>query len=330
MIKYTCAVNTAAHVFYLSQFDFVFPDIQCAERLPCARGALHRTQHQAHKKNLGVLFKKEAKMKKLRIILSAILCAVFLTVGISANEAIPVRINGIDTEMGALLIGSTTYVPFDKANTALSGGSAIVTGSPEDMRSVSPFASIRARSGNCYIEAEGRYFGGSDSIVVSGMLYVPIRSIAKAYGSDVTWQSNTRSVDLTPAHRITHGEQFYDPDAVYWLSRIISAEAIGEPMDGKILVGNVILNRVASNNFPNSIYGVIFDRNYGVQFTPTANGTIYNTPSEDSIIAAKLCLDSYYLSRSALYFLNPAIATNFWVPANRPYLMTVGNHAFYS
>ncbi len=270
-------------------------------------------------------------MKKLRIILSALLCAALFTVGISAHESIPVRINGADTEMGALLIGSTTYVPFDKANEALSGGSATVTGSPEDMRSVSPFASISARSGNCYIEAEGRYFGGSDSIVVSGMLYVPIRSLAKAYSTDLVWQSDTRSVDLYSSDKkILPGDQFYDSDAVYWLSRIISAEAIGEPMAGKILVGNVILNRVASSEFPNSIYGVIFDRNYGVQFTPTANGTIYNTPSEESIIAAKLCLDSYYLSKNALYFLNPSLATNFWVPANRPYLTTVGNHAFYS
>lgn len=269
-------------------------------------------------------------MKKLRIILSAILCAAFLSVGIAAHEQIPVRINGTDAEMGALLIGSTTYVPFDRANEALSNNSAYISGTPAEMHSVSPFARVSARSGDCYIETEGRYFGGSESIVVSGMLYVPIRSIAKAYGSDVTWQSDTRSVDLSAGGRITHGDTFYDSDAVYWLSRIISAEAMGEPMEGKILVGNVILNRVASSQFPNTIYGVIFDRTHGVQFTPTVNGMIYNAPSDDSVIAAKLCLDSYYLSRNALYFLNPSIATNFWVPANRPYLTTVGSHSFYA
>lgn len=271
-------------------------------------------------------------MKKLRIILCALLGAALFSTGIAAREPIDIRLNGTDTEIGALLIGTTTYVPFDTANEALSFGTADISGTAEEMRALTPFASISARNGDCYLEAEGRYLGGSSVITVSGMLYVPIRSLAKAYNADVQWREETRSVDLYAAEgdSITHGNSFYDSEEVYWLSRIISAEASGEPMEGKILVGNVILNRVVSGDFPNTIYGVIFDRTHGVQFTPTMTGTIYNEPTEESIVAAKLCLDSYYISRAALYFLNPSIATNFWVPANRPYLTTVGNHAFYS
>lgn len=270
-------------------------------------------------------------MKIIRTVLSVLLVAAMLTLTMSANESIPVRIDGAGTEMGALLIGSTTYVPFDKANEIMSGGTATVSGSGQNMRSVSPFASISARSGDCYIEAEGRYFGGSNSIVVSGMLYVPIRSLAKAYGKDVTWQAETRSVDLTSTgEMLVHGEAYYKADDVYWLSRIISAEAGAEPMSGKIMVGNVIQNRVASREFPNNLYDVIFDRKWGVQFTPTANGMIYNAPTADSIVAAKLCLEGYSLSNTALYFLNPTLATNFWVPANRPYLTTIGSHDFYT
>ncbi len=275
-------------------------------------------------------------MKRLKKLASAAISAALMlslaSVSISAKEPIDVRLNGNNIEVGALLIGATTYVPFDSANDALSFGTAEITGSASEMRSVSPFSSIKAREGDCYLEAEGRYFGGSNSIVVSGMLYVPIRSLAKAYDTEVTWDAGTRSVDLhsSGSESITHGDSFYREDEVYWLSRIIHAESNGEPMNGKIMVGNVILNRVASEDFPNTIYSVIFDTEHGVQFTPTINGTIYNTPDEESIIAAKMCLDSYYISRTALYFLNPALATSFWVPNNRPYLTTIGNHDFYA
>jgi len=75
---------------------------------------------------------------------------------------------------------------------------------------------------------------------------------------------------------------------------------------------------------------VIFDRKYGVQFTPIANGTIYCAPDEDAVIAAKLCLEGYTLSEDILYFLNTSLATNFWVPQNRDYVMTISGHDFYS
>lgn len=76
----------------------------------------------------------------------------------------------------------------------------------------------------------------------------------------------------------------YNADDLYWLARIISAESRGESLDGKIAVGNVVLNRVASSDFPDTIYGVIFDDRWGGQFEPVRNGTIYQTPTEDSVL----------------------------------------------
>jgi len=278
--------------------------------------------------------KKEVLMKLLRKLCAVLTGIIIATVPVSAgasHENVSIRLDGSETKIGALLIGKTTYVPFDEANDALSDGTAEIMGDASDMTAVSPFATIRARENDCYLEANGRYFGSNGSIVISGMLYVPIRTLAKAYGADVIWDDSTRSVDLhRSGEALMHGDDYYKSDEVYWLSRIISAEAKGEPMDGKIMVGNVILNRVASKEFPDTIYGVIFDDEFGVQFTPTMNGSIYDTPTKDSIIAAKICLDGYYKSRDALYFLNPAWATNFWVPNNRPYLTTVGCHDFYA
>ena len=100
-------------------------------------------------------------------------------------------------------------------------------------------------------------------------------------------------------------------------------------MKGKIAVGNVVLNRVRSSAYPNTIYGVIFDKRYGIQFAPVANGTIYNSPTAESIIAAKICLEGYSISDRILFFMNPRIATNNWISKNRPYAFSIGNHDFY-
>lgn len=282
----------------------------------------------AAKRQKEVLMKN---FKKLTAILIGLCLAASPLNLCAAYESVDIRFDGADTEIGALLIGTTTYVPFDSANSTFSRNSAEITGSPSSMTAVSPFATVKASVDDCYIEAQGRYFGGSGCITISGMLYVPVRSLAKAYGADVKWDDATRSVDVYPSDTpILHGDDYYRSDEVYWLSRIISAEAKGEPLNGKIMVGNVILNRVASSQFPNTIYGVIFDDEFGVQFTPTLNGTIHQTPTPESTIAAKLCLDGYSLSKNAMYFLNPKWATNFWVPNNRPYLTTIGSHDFYA
>lgn len=107
-------------------------------------------------------------MKRLRILFAAFICLSMLASSIAAYEEIDIRLNGSDTEIGALLIGTTTYVPFDTANDVLSGGTAEIIGTAEELRAVTPFATISARDGSCYLEAEGRYLGGSNVISVSG------------------------------------------------------------------------------------------------------------------------------------------------------------------
>ncbi|HHX18647.1 MAG TPA: cell wall hydrolase [Clostridium sp.] len=122
----------------------------------------------------------------------------------------------------------------------------------------------------------------------------------------------------------------YNSDAVYWLSRIINAEAQGEPYEGKVAVGNVVLNRVNSPLFPNTIYGVIFEYYKGIpQFSPVADGTIYNTPSQSSIQAAKDSLDGARPAGDSLYFFNPSKSAGTWIVRNKQYFKRIGNHAFY-
>ena len=91
---------------------------------------------------------------------------------------------------------------------------------------------------------------------------------------------------------------------MYWLSRIICAEAGGESLAGQVAVGNVVLNRVDSDEFPNTIHEVIFDRKHAVQFEPVSNGTVYNEPTETSVQAAKLALQGVNTAGKSLYFFN--------------------------
>jgi N-acetylmuramoyl-L-alanine amidase len=192
--------------------------------------------------------------------------------------------------------------------------------------------SVSARAGDSYITANDRYFYSENPVMLIGSeIYVPILAITKALNSRWEWRPSESCFYIYSgdSRLLKSGAQVYNADEVYWLARIISAEAKGEPMKGKIAVGNVVLNRVRSAAYPNTIYGVIFDRKFGIQFAPVANGTIYQTPTVDSIIAAKICLEGYSLSDKILYFVNPVVAPGSWISKNRPYAFTVGNHVFF-
>ena len=182
-----------------------------------------------------------------------------------------------------------------------------------------------------YIEAAGRILYTPTGIKnISDRLFVPIRPLAAALSRNIEWDGESRSVIVSESSQVfATAKQFYNDTDLYWLSRIISAEARGEPFLGKIAVGNVVLNRKASASYPNTVYGVIFDRKHGTQFSPVSYGTIYNTPTYESIIAAKICLEGYSLSDEILFFVNPKYATSNWISNNRPFAFKIGSHWFY-
>ncbi len=117
---------------------------------------------------------------------------------------------------------------------------------------------------------------------------------------------------------------------LYWLSRIIHAEAGAESYNGKVAVGNVILNRVNSDLFPSTVKGVIFEYFQGIpQFSPVEEGTIYNNPSEESIQAARDALNGVRPVGSCTYFFNPDKSAGQWIVNNKTYVTRIGNHVFY-
>ncbi len=230
------------------------------------------------------------------------------------------------------LINSVTYVPlrkfcnlFDVCEISWNGATNTATVKTEHL-------TLYAQTGALYITANGRYFYTVEAILnLGGTLYVPIRPLTRAFNATLEWNASTRSSEITSSRGIPAASPAsYNENDVYWLSRIISAESGGEPFRGQIAVGNVVLNRVDSNAYPNTIYGVIFDRKHGTQFSPVASGSIYHKPTASSVIAAKLCLEGYTLSDEILFFYNPRIASSHWIDRARTYEFTIGNHRFYS
>lgn len=191
---------------------------------------------------------------------------------------------------------------------------------------------VRAPEDEFYIEANGRMLWCEYGVFTENdTLYIPLGKAAKAFGFDTTYVYEENTTYLTRQRSaVVSGEEYYDEEEVYWLSKIIHAEAQGEPFKGKLAVGNVILNRVESDEFPDTVYDVIFDDDHGVQFTPTINGAIEQEPGEESVIAAKLCLDDAVLSETILYFLNENIASSLWIPQNCKFVMAIGEHKFYA
>lgn len=272
-------------------------------------------------------------MKK-RILTAALTVALSLTTVCSAKAAttVDVHYNNWDMPITGYLKDGTTYVPIRQFFQLL-GGSWVTWNSAELSANVrgNANAAFYLGSRTAWIDSEKHQLPGR-SYSQDGIFYVPLRGIAEALDCGISYNSSLQRVTLTTKGSISQNtaDSSAYKDSVYWLARIIQAESGAEPYRGKLAVGNVILNRVASTDFPNSIYGVIFDRKNGVQFTPVANGTIYNTPSAESIRAAEECLAGTRVVGNCLYFFNPKTATKAsWIVQNCRYYTSIGDHDFY-
>lgn len=193
---------------------------------------------------------------------------------------------------------------------------------------------ITGEAGKCYIESGDRLIpcSKSDSSVTVrdyGVLCAPIEALMSAAGLRST-EIVGDEICIWGVPTFPEADDVYSYEDLYWLARIISAEARGEPFIGQLAVGTVVINRTRSDYYPDTIYKVIFDKVGGTQFTPASTGSVYREPTESSVIAAKLCLEGFSLDPNILFFFNSSIAAGSWITANREYTMTVGRHDFYS
>ena len=116
---------------------------------------------------------------------------------------------------------------------------------------------------------------------------------------------------------------FSDSD-VYLLARTIYAEGRGEPYTGQVAIGAVVLNRVRSNQFPNTISGVVYQKH---AFTAVSDGQINLTPNETAMKAARDAINGWDPTGGAIYYYNPAVATSSWI-FDRQTITVIGKHVF--
>jgi len=149
-------------------------------------------------------------------------------------------------------------------------------------------------------KAAVKYFQRNNGLTADGIVGT---QTAKALGMNLSTKSNT---DL------------------YNLAKCIHAEARGEPYTGQVAVGAVILNRVASSKFPNTIYGVIYQP---YAFTCVADGQINLEPNQTAYNAARDALNGWDPTYGALYYYNPNTATSSWI-WSRKVVVSIGKHNF--
>ncbi len=247
-----------------------------------------------------------------------------------SHERLNVSVSGKALNVMGLTINKVDYIPFRAAANAL--GISYTYDSKTRTSIMHSQSIVMSATEGCYsVYANDRPLFASSPVVImsDGRMYIPAAAFAKATG--LTVSKTGKNIALNGTFKaLTPSSKYYREDEVLWLARIIHAESSGESLLGKIAVGNVVLNRTKHPSYPNTIYGVIFDRKYGVQFSPVLYGTIYNTPSYESTLAAKICLEGFDISEGALFFLHPEISSSSWIPTSRRYLYSVGSHDFYA
>lgn len=290
-----------------------------------------------------------SKLKRIIALVSVVCLTVCLLAGTAlANEnqssieytEIPLYVDGVNVGNG-MKIEATTYIGIRAFCDLVSDKTADISwdGETKTVSVAMDGLALAITVGGNIVANDTTIIPVSPIINLNGTVVVPIRDIAGIFDVEVLWNSANWSIDLDLTNLrfgpvieeiIGSGAIAYTEEDLYWMSRIISAEAKNQPIEGMIGVGNVILNRVASPDFPNTIYDVIFDNQYGVQFSPTSNGTIYDTPTDKAIEAALLCFEGQNTVGESLYFLNPSVSDDSWFRNNLTFVITIADHDFYA
>ncbi|MBO5412332.1 MAG: spore cortex-lytic enzyme [Clostridia bacterium] len=148
----------------------------------------------------------------------------------------------------------------------------------------------------------------------------------------VVGSSTYKALGMTKSYEILAGQNSggqsgtngYSSADVYLLARTIHAEGRGEPYTGQVAIGAVILNRVRSEEFPNTISGVVYQKH---AFTAVSDGQINLTPNETAMKAARDAINGWDPTGGALYYYNPAVATSAWI-FDRQTVTVIGKHVF--
>lgn len=150
------------------------------------------------------------------------------------------------------------------------------------------------------------------------------KSTYKALGMNSSYQALAGSSSSGSSSSSSQGVNGFSSSEVYLLAKTIYAEGRGEPYTGQVAIGAVVLNRVRSSQFPNSISGVVYQKH---AFTAVTDGQINLTPNDTAMKAAKDAVNGWDPTGGALYYYNPAVATSSWI-FDRQTVTVIGKHVF--
>ncbi len=182
----------------------------------------------------------------------------------------------------------------------------------------------------------GYYNGSVDGVFGAGTKKAVI-AFQKKNGltaDGVVGKSTYKALGMTKSYEIlsnggggntsSNGLNGFSSSEVYLLARTIYAEGRGEPYTGQVAIGAVVLNRIRSADFPNTISGVVYQKH---AFTAVSDGQINLTPNDTAMKAAKDAINGWDPTGGALYYYNPAIATSAWI-FDRQTVTVIGKHVF--
>ena len=168
------------------------------------------------------------------------------------------------------------------------------------------------------------YYSGSVDGIYGAKTKSAIKSFQKKNGLTVDGIVGPKTAAALGISLTSSKSQTQTSSDLYLLAKCIHAEARGEPYAGQVAIGAVILNRVNSSKFPNTISGVIYQP---YAFTAVNDGQINLEPNQTAYNAARDALNGWDPSYGALYYYNPKTATSSWI-WSRTVLVTIGNHKF--
>lgn len=268
--------------------------------------------------------------------IALILLIMLLPGQVFAESSIHLNVDGVATEAGldqSKIEGGRLLVPLRTVSEIL--GAEV--GWDESARTVSIVKgerTIKLPVNDYFVWINGKEMMlDAPARIENGQTLVSIRFVSEALQFLIQWDADLRTIEVAteqaPQEELSIKPAVFDEESLKWLAKIIYSESNGEPYEGQIAVGSVIMNRASSGKFPSSVKGVIFQKDGdSYQFTPVKTGKIYNVqPDETAWKAAKVALSGVDLSKGALYFYNPVISRSAWFTAKQTTLM-IGHHAF--
>lgn len=232
---------------------------------------------------------------------------------------VPIYVDGQLVENAAAVVDNgVTYVSLYHTTLALRPGSHLRS---DGMMEGEDFL-LAAWPGQAYMACNGRFLyipGLVRSHPETYETLVPVRTLATALGATVEWKDGSVHL-IAVGTALESGDTYYNATDLDLIARVVQHESGNQPLAGKIGVANVILNRVKFSQFPNTVYGVLFQKN---QFPGATNAT----PKAEAVIAAKLALDGANTVGNACWF--NGVGKSFWASQHKSLIITIGNHSFY-